>query len=234
MAKGKVKQQPSHYPVLPFHLIRLGQLLASLVVSGIMFYFIYHLAHGSYKVPWTFRLLLAVSLLTLITLTLTILFYFCRALNPFFNMTLNIGLCVLWALSWSLLTWYMSGTLLHKCNTKNWKDDSGTMVCRIYKALFSFALLGLLSTISALLLDIIVRRRQSKRGTYNAMQDIKLAANDPIDPYQHGGDMPAHNVNITRPFRAQQPIEPQRGEYTVPVEQQSYDTGYHTGYGNGH
>ena len=87
--------------------------------------------------------LLAVSLLTLITLTLTILFYFCRALNPFFNMTLNIGLCVLWALSWSLLTWYMSGTLLHKCNTKNWKDDSGTMVCRIYKALFSFALLGL-------------------------------------------------------------------------------------------
>jgi len=162
MAKGKVKKQPSHYPVLPFHLIRLAQLLSSMVVSGIMFYFIYHLTHGSYKVPWTFLLvnsllpsvrfpsanifrtqLLGVSLLTLITLTLTILFYCCRVLNPVFNMILNLGLSVLWALSWSLLTWNMSGTLTHTCNTENWGDASGTMVCRLYKALFTCALVGL-------------------------------------------------------------------------------------------
>ncbi|KAI9878707.1 MAG: hypothetical protein M1830_010751 [Pleopsidium flavum] len=231
MARGRVKKQPSHYPVLPFHLIRLAQLLSSMVVSGIMFYFVYHLMHGNYKVPWTFFLLLGVSLLTLITLTITILFYCCRVLNPVFNMALNLGLSVLWALSWSLLTWNMSGTLTHTCNTENWGDASGTMVCRIYKALFTFALVGFLSTVSALVLDITVRRRQASRGTYNAMQDVKLAANDPIDPYQPGGDMPAQPFDIARPYRAQQP---QQFGYTVPAEQQSYDTGYHHGYGNGH
>jgi len=54
MARSKVKKQPSHYPVIPFHLIRLTQLLSSLVVSAIMFYFIHHLTHGDYKIPWTF------------------------------------------------------------------------------------------------------------------------------------------------------------------------------------
>lgn len=58
-------------------------------------------------------------------------------------MTLDIGLSLLWALSWSLLTWNMSGTLTHTCNTENWNDTSGVMICRIYKALFTFALVGL-------------------------------------------------------------------------------------------
>jgi len=66
------------------------------------------------------------------------------------------------------------------------------------------------------------------------MQDVKLAANDPIDPYQHGGDMPGQTFDITRPYRAQQPIQPPQSGYTVPAEQQTYDTGYHNAYGNGH
>jgi len=189
-------------------------------------------------------------------------------------MTLDIGLSVLWALSWSLLTWNMSGTLTHTCNTENWNDTSGIMICRIYKALFTFALVGLyafsrplpfplsipplpflvlnrrkklpslitnplensISTLAALTLDVLTRRRQTRLGTYNAMQDVKLAANDPIDPYQQGGDMPApgteaFGADVARPYRAQQPIEAQRSGYSVPVEQGSYDTGYHSGYG---
>lgn len=74
------------------------------------------------------------------------------------------------------------------------------------------------------------------------MQDVKLAANDPIDPYQLGGDMPApgtgsaaglgtYGIDVPRPYRVQQPIEAQRFGYSAPVEQGSYDTGYHTGYG---
>lgn len=77
------------------------------------------------------------------------------------------------------------------------------------------------------------------------MQDVKLAANDPIDPYQQGGDMPApgtgfgpglgtYGDHVARPYRAQQPIEAQRFGYSAPVEQGSYDTGYHGGGGVGH
>ena len=74
------------------------------------------------------------------------------------------------------------------------------------------------------------------------MQDVKLAANDPIDPYQQGGDMPApvpgmgtgpgtYGAGVASPYRAQQPIEAQRFGYSVPDEQGRYDTGYHSGYG---
>lgn len=53
---AKTRTQPSHYSPLPFHLIRLLSFLASLVVSAIMFYFMYHLRHDHFKIPWTFLL----------------------------------------------------------------------------------------------------------------------------------------------------------------------------------
>lgn len=158
----------------------------------------------------------------------------------------------------------MSATLSHACNTVNWGNDAGTMVCRIYKALFTFALTGLyafspsvshsrflefppwpvkscksladqvlnmnsVSTLSALTLDVIVRRKQTQRGTYNAMQDLKTAANDPIDPYQQNVDF--HDASSA--FRAQRtPKAPERAGYALPEEQTRYgaETAYHHGY----
>lgn len=67
----------------------------------------------------------------------------CVGLNPRLNLLINGALAVLWAMSWGILTWYMSGTLAGVCNLDNWEHDVGVMVCRIYKALFTFALLGL-------------------------------------------------------------------------------------------
>ena len=48
------KTAPSHYPRLPFHAIRSIQLLSSIVVGGIMCYFIWHLTHDHWATPWTF------------------------------------------------------------------------------------------------------------------------------------------------------------------------------------
>jgi hypothetical protein len=77
------------------------------------------------------------------TQTVTIVFYFCRALNPTVNLAINAMLSVFWATGFGLLTWAMSGTLVHKCNATNWGNDAGVMVCRLYKALFTFSLTGL-------------------------------------------------------------------------------------------
>ena len=87
--------------------------------------------------------LLGVSLFTLLTQTVTIVFYFCRALNPTVNLVINAALSVFWATGFGLLAWAMSGTLVHRCNIANWGNDAGIMVCRLYKALFTFALTGL-------------------------------------------------------------------------------------------
>lgn len=52
----RAKTAPSHYPRVPFHLLRFCQLLASLIVGGIMSFFMWHLTHDHWQTPWTFIL----------------------------------------------------------------------------------------------------------------------------------------------------------------------------------
>lgn len=86
---------------------------------------------------------MAASLASVAALLFTIVMHCCIGLNPRLNIAINSFLLVLWALSWSLLTWWMSGTLANACDVSHWNEDVGVMVCRIYKALFTFALLGM-------------------------------------------------------------------------------------------
>ena len=87
--------------------------------------------------------LTAASLFSVASLSLTILLHSFTGLNPRLNIALNAFLTILWALSWSLLTWYMSPVLSNVCDVAHWNEDVGIMVCRIYKALFTFTLTGL-------------------------------------------------------------------------------------------
>ncbi|KAI9733954.1 MAG: hypothetical protein M1834_002611 [Cirrosporium novae-zelandiae] len=217
MSNSRLKKQPSAYPPLPFHIIRGLQLISSMVVSGIMFYFMYHLKHDSYKIPWTFLLLLAVSLCTIVALCITMGLYIFRTLNPMANLIANAILSLLWVVGFGLLSWNMSGTLTAVCNVSNWGNSLGMMVCRIYKALFSFALFGTLSTIAAVLIDASVRKRQAARGAYDAM-DVKLVSQDPSAQY------PRHSRNISYDDREDQDLlQPQRGR----------DQPYHTRHESG-
>jgi len=170
MARDRVK--PTHYPFVPFHLLRSAQLVSALIVASIMLYFLWHLTHDHYRLPWTFILLLAVSLLTILSLSTTIVLHCCCGLNPRLNVCLNGCLLVLWSVGFALLSWWSSGTLSHVCNKSNWEDETGIMVCRIYKALFAFTLLGFVSTFAAALLDVFVFRRATTRGKYNQMQNF--------------------------------------------------------------
>jgi len=70
-----------------------------------------------------------------------------------------------------MLWWWASRTLFHACDASNLGDGAGIMICRIYKALFAFGMLGFASTVMALLLDLYVFKRATRLGKYNAMQD---------------------------------------------------------------
>jgi hypothetical protein len=54
MGRPGLRSRPSHYPALPFHVIRVCYLISTLVVAIILSYFVYHLKRDNFKIPWTF------------------------------------------------------------------------------------------------------------------------------------------------------------------------------------
>lgn len=56
MYGNRISKQPSHYPPLAFHILRLGQLLSSLIVAIVLSFFVHHLKVERYTIPWTFLL----------------------------------------------------------------------------------------------------------------------------------------------------------------------------------
>jgi hypothetical protein len=162
---------------------------------------------------------MAVALLTLLSLTITIALHCFYGLNPTLNTILNSVLALLWAVGFSLLSWWSAGTLSHVCNTDNWEDDMGVSVCRMYKALFSFSLTGLLSTLLALVLDIHVQRQAVVRGRF---QPIAMVAGDAKRGQVSGQDAVNSHESNPNPNTTSR----QRGggaEYALPEEQFAYD-----------
>ncbi|KAJ5196159.1 hypothetical protein N7449_006638 [Penicillium cf. viridicatum] len=161
--------KPSAYPPVPFHLIRFLISLSSLVVGVILAVFTYHLHVDGYKLPYSFLVLFVSSGLSLLNIILTSVIHCSCGLSTKLSISLNILLTILWALSLGLLSWSLSSTITTSCTSTYWGNSTGIAVCRSYKALFTFTIIGLVSYIAAVWLDVIVRRRQTRLGTYDPM-----------------------------------------------------------------
>ncbi|CAK3984418.1 hypothetical protein BAUCODRAFT_63557 [Lecanosticta acicola] len=233
------KTAPSqYYPRALFHVVRCFQLISSLIVGGIMSFFIWHLTHDDWATPWTFIWLTAASLFSIAALASTILLHCCMGLHPRVNAAVNISLGILWTLSWSVLTWYTSGTLANRCDLDHWDEELGITVCRTYKALFTFTLLGMVSTIAALALDIHVSRHDSRHGIYR-LHDLdrkrpEEATRGAFPEQSRGyGDGPRESEAWeaprpwTGPYRESADRNVQARGYAVPDDQFGHDAGYH-------
>lgn len=64
LPRERVSKKPSSYPTLAFHLLRLGQLLSSIIVSSVLIFFVHHLHKEEYYIPWTFILVRDIPSLT--------------------------------------------------------------------------------------------------------------------------------------------------------------------------
>ncbi|TGO20347.1 hypothetical protein BPAE_0304g00020 [Botrytis paeoniae] len=170
------KVAPSHYPRIAFHGLRFAQLISATVVGGIMAYFMYYLRAERIPIPWTFIVLFSISLATVAVLTLTIILYNFTYLSPKFNCLLNGTVSIFWMLGFALLSWNLSNTLKKSCDLQTWRSGVAISVCREYKALWTFTLVGTLSTLAALALDIWTHRKTTERGVYVLPEDDKNAA----------------------------------------------------------
>lgn len=168
--------------------------------------------------------LFTVSLLTIFALAATIGLHCFYGLNAALNTALNTSLAVLWGVSFALLSWWSAGTLAHECNVGSWESDTGVSVCRLYKALFSFALLGLASTVFALVLDVRVQRSATNRGQFQQLDTL----GDGGKREGHVRDYAGESGGTTVPaMRGERDRDGRGGEgYALPEEQFAYDESY--------
>ncbi|KAL8715929.1 MAG: hypothetical protein Q9220_000596 [cf. Caloplaca sp. 1 TL-2023] len=227
----RITRNPSPYNPLPFHLLRLGQLISAAFVSSVVTYFVHYLLHEHYKLPWTFLFLLTASFLTIFALLASSALYHFRTLPPKYNLTNNAALTVLWILSLSFLTWNVGWTLSHRCTITTWHNETGIMVCRLYKACTAFTITGLLTTFFALLLDIQTHRKSTLLGKYNQMYEPDKkrafpAISAPViqsEPYRSQPMNGTGDLSDEKPYRVQESIEARHFGYTAPTEQTKYD-----------
>ncbi|KAF2998650.1 hypothetical protein E8E13_007852 [Curvularia kusanoi] len=204
----------THSPPLLPAILKAIQAISSAVVAGITFYFLSELRRDGYSLPWTFILLLTVSLLTLLTLALPL------CLNTRTTSTtpqllisgLTTGLAAFWAVSFALLAWWSAPALGSACARESWDSDTGTGVCRMYKALFSFALFGTLGAcVAAGWQWWGVRKERAGRGRFVGLQ----------------GEVDDGIWDLNVPRGAPVGVERGREGYQLPEEQWGYaDTGY--------
>lgn len=207
------KVAPSHYPRVAFHGLRFAQLISAAIVGGIMAYFMYYLRAERFPIPWTFIVLLSISLATVAVLTLTIILYNFTYLSPKFNCLLNGMASIFWMLGFALLSWSLSNTLRKSCDVQTWRSSTAVGVCREYKSLWTFTLIGMLSTLAALGLDIWTHMKTIERGIYVMPEDDKNAA---ILKEMNGGNSKAKGY------------EPSRGG----AFEEELDIAYHNRYGD--
>ncbi|KAG8629041.1 hypothetical protein KVT40_002906 [Elsinoe batatas] len=230
-----------------FHGIRFLQLLSSLVVGSILIFFAWWLIHDRFKLPWTFIILLASSFLTIIVLTATLVMHCLTGLNPRLNLVLNSGMLFLWALGFSMLTYWMRNTLANACSKAIWKADNGIMVCHNYKALFTFGLVGLLSTAAALGLDVHIHKLSQRLGKHmrlDNMNDNKgRTIVDARGPYADArnarsvedlDDYPSRNSDAFEVPRVGYGANPAQKKPLMEYGDQERDFDFDTGYHGGH
>ncbi|KKK15840.1 hypothetical protein ARAM_004546 [Aspergillus rambellii] len=161
--------KPSDYPAFAFHTIRVFALLSAIIVAIILSVFIYNLHSANQKLPWAFLVLIITAFLAILNYTLTTITHCCYGLSPRLSLTTNSIVLLLWLASLVLLAWSMSHTILTACTTTYWATSTGISVCRVYKALFAFTILGTLTYLAAVALDIIVHQRHTRLGEYDPM-----------------------------------------------------------------
>ena len=110
--------------------------------------------------------------MTPLALASTLLLHLRQSLNPPTSLALNGALALLWSVSFALLAWWSSGALRSSCGREGWESDVGANVCRAYKALFTFALLGTAGTAAALGLDAWVVRKGGERGRFGRLEGV--------------------------------------------------------------
>ena len=127
----------------------------------------------------------------------------------------------------SLLGVSMSGTLKHTCSIENWGNETGILVCRIYKVLFTFTVTGFSAQVLSVGLDYFTRRAKNRRGNYNAYNamDEEVKERESIVSGSSGSSFNDPSVDALNAFGTSRPapkLETPSQQYSVAAAEPYY------------
>lgn len=99
----------------------------------------------------------------------------------------------------------MKGTLYHSCTAENWGNDTGMMVCRIYKVLFTFTVTGFSFQVLSTGLDFFTRRAKNRRNAYNVMNGGGKDRDSIAESYTSGHSSNDPKVDALNAFGTSRP-----------------------------
>lgn len=88
------------------------------------------------------------------------------------NLYLHAVVLLFWIAAFALLSYRLGNMVLgHACTLALWQTEMGLMVCRMYKAMYSFATICLLTSMAHVALDWVVMKETKSSGAYRALAD---------------------------------------------------------------
>ena len=87
------------------------------------------------------------------------------------NLFVHLVILSLWCAAFGVLSWRLNKMVLsHTCSIKVWETSMGVMVCRLYKAMYSFSAISLALAVGSVILDYTVMKEDAVAGIYQPLE----------------------------------------------------------------
>ncbi|KIW14496.1 hypothetical protein PV08_07280 [Exophiala spinifera] len=167
----KDRQRASLYPYPVTPILGAANFISGAVVVGILAYFVHYLRMDNMSAPSELIFVLVVACISLLDQILAIFRHSVFQISARINLVVHLVILSLWCAAFGVLTWRLNKMVLsHTCSIKVWETSMGVMVCRLYKAMYSFSAISFGLAAGLVILDYTVLREDAVAGIYRPLE----------------------------------------------------------------
>lgn len=167
--KSKIRAQPVNRSGWTGQIAGIVSLLSSIIIAGILGFFVDALRREYMPVPWPILLVMSTSCLNVTALVAVAFIRCCFPSSSLLLLIFHIPIAALWIVTLALLGDELGDHLITSCPSSNTFGHDLSLVCRLFKALFSFTIFSTTCSIYLVVSDVLSWKRMKKNGKYTAM-----------------------------------------------------------------
>ncbi|KAL6247321.1 hypothetical protein RBB50_005667 [Rhinocladiella similis] len=167
----KDRQRASLYPYPVTPILGAANVVSGAIVLGILAYFVHYLRMDNMSAPTELIFVLVVACIALLDQIVAIFRHRVFQVSARLNLFVHLVILSLWCAAFGVLSWRLNKMVLsHTCSIKVWETSMGVMVCRLYKAMYSFSAISLALAVGSVILDYTVMKEDAVAGIYQPLE----------------------------------------------------------------